>query len=105
MLHRILVICASLSLFFGCRQPETPVQTETGRLGWPEITREMKPWTRWWWPGSAVGTADIDKMVEQYAAAGLGGMEVTTIYGARGYEDRYLDYLSPEWMKLFTHTL
>lgn len=103
--HRILVICAFVSMLLGCRQPETPVQTETGRLGWPEITREMKPWTRWWWPGSAVGTADIDKMVEQYAAAGLGGMEVTTIYGARGYEDRYLNYLSPEWMKLFTYTL
>ena len=21
---------------------------------WPEITQSAKPWTRWWWPGSAV---------------------------------------------------
>ena len=22
--------------------------------GWPQITKETKPWTRWWWMGSAV---------------------------------------------------
>ena len=72
---------------------------------WPEITREMRPWTRWWWPGSAVQESDIVSMLDAYAEAGLGGMEVTTIYGARGWEDRYRDYLSPEWMDLFTFTL
>jgi len=23
-------------------------------LAWPELTREAKPWTAWWWMGSAV---------------------------------------------------
>lgn len=23
-------------------------------LSWPVVTRDAKPWTRWWWMGSAV---------------------------------------------------
>lgn len=106
LLRRTLAVCAALLTLFSCRQHEpAPTAPETGRPAWPEATRETKPWTRWWWPASAVGTSDIDTMLDQYAAAGLGGMEVTTIYGAKGYEDRYLDYLSPAWMDLFTYTL
>lgn len=106
LLRRTLAVCAALLTLFSCRQHEpAPTVPETGRPAWPEATRETKPWTRWWWPASAVGTSDIDTMLDQYAAAGLGGMEVTTIYGAKGYEDRYLDYLSPAWMDLFTYTL
>jgi len=106
ILHRAILCCAAILALTACRQDaSTATKPETGELGWPEITRENKPWTRWWWPASAVGKADIDTMVEQYAAAGLGGMEVTTIYGAKGYEDRFLDYLTPQWMELFTYTL
>ena len=92
LLRRALPLCALLLALFACRQPVKPLKPETGQLAWPEITRETKPWTRWWWPASAVGRSDIDTMLDQYAEAGLGGMEVTTIYGAKGYEDRFLDY-------------
>ena len=105
LLRRALPLCALLLALFACRQPVKPLKPETGQLAWPEITRETKPWTRWWWPASAVGKSDIDTMLDQYAEAGLGGMEVTTIYGAKGYEDRFLDYLTPAWMDLFTYTL
>jgi hypothetical protein len=70
---------------------------------WPEITRENKPWTRWWWPGSAVDKASLTRQLEQFAAAGLGGVEITPIYGARGYESRYIPYLSKEWMDMLEH--
>jgi hypothetical protein len=70
---------------------------------WPEISRENKPWTRWWWPGSAVDRANLTWQLEQMAAAGLGGVEITPIYGARGYEDRYLEFLSPKWMEMLEH--
>lgn len=73
-------------------------------LGWPEITRENKPWTRWWWPGSAVDRPNLTRQLEQFAAAGLGGVEVTPIYGAKGYEARYIDFLSPQWVAMFEHT-
>ena len=100
-----MLLCASAFVSLAaCSGGGASVQ-ETGELGWPEITSQTKPWSRWWWPASAVGKADIDTMLTRYSEAGLGGLEVTTIYGAKGYEDQYLDYLSPEWMELFTYTL
>ncbi len=79
-------------------------QNTTTNLGWPEITRENKPWTRWWWPGSAVDRASLTRQLEQLSAAGIGGVEITPIYGAKGYETRYLDFLSPQWMEMLEHT-
>ena len=38
------------------------------------------------------------------AAAGLGGVEITPIYGVRGFEDRNVAFLSPRWMELLSHT-
>ena len=63
-----------------------------------------KPWTRWWWPGSAVDPASITRQLEQFAAAGLGGVEITPIYGTRGAEDRAIDFLSPRWMEMLAYT-
>jgi hypothetical protein len=77
---------------------------QSANTGWPELTRENKPWTRWWWPGSAVDEASITRQLEQFAAAGLGGVEITPIYGAMGYEERYIDFLSPQWMAMLEHT-
>jgi hypothetical protein len=71
---------------------------------WPELTRENKPWTRWWWPGSAVDPASLTADLEQFATAGLGGVEITPIYGTRGYESRTIPYLSPKWMQMLEHT-
>ncbi|HEX9784457.1 MAG TPA: glycosyl hydrolase [Opitutaceae bacterium] len=63
-----------------------------------------KPWTRWWWPGSAVDEASLTRQLEQIVAAGIGGVEITPIYGALGYEDRYIDFLSPRFMEMLAHT-
>lgn len=79
--------------------------SQSNDVKWPEITRANKPWSRWWWPGSIVNQADITKNLETYKAAGLGGMEVTCIYGVKGQEDKFIDYLSPKWMEMFTHVL
>lgn len=72
---------------------------------WPEITQEAKPWSRWWWHGSSVTKAGITAELEAYQKAGIGGLELTPIYGVIGQEDQFVDYLSPEWMELFQHTL
>jgi hypothetical protein len=71
---------------------------------WPEITTENRPWVRWWWPGSGVDPASLTKELEGFKAAGLGGVEITPIYGAKGYENRYIDFLSPKWMQMLEHT-
>jgi len=76
---------------------------QASAAGWPEITRENKPWVRWWWPGSGVDHASLTAQLEKFAAAGIGGVEITPIYGAKGYEDRYLDFLSPKWMEMLEH--
>ena len=75
------------------------------QLSWPEITRMNRPWTRWWWPGSIVTPAGLTAAMEKYKKAGLGGMEIAVIYGVKGQEEKFITYLSPEWMKMFTHTL
>jgi hypothetical protein len=72
---------------------------------WPVITAQTRPWTRWWWMGSAVDKAGLTANMEKYAAAGLGGLELTPIYGVHGYEDRFVDFLSPKWMDLLEFTL
>jgi hypothetical protein len=72
---------------------------------WPEITPESRPWTRWWWLGSAVNKETITRLLECYHKAGLGGVEVTSIYGVKGQEANNIDYLSPQWVEMIKHTI
>jgi hypothetical protein len=72
---------------------------------WPTITNEMRPWTRWWWQGSAVDSADLTANLDAYRRVGLGGVEVTPIYGVRGAEKEFIPYLSPRWVGMLEHTL
>jgi hypothetical protein len=74
-------------------------------LAWPQITRQTKPWARWWWLGSAVNKRDLTTEMEKYEKAGLGGLELTAIYGVHGREDRFIKYLSPAWVEMLEHTL
>jgi hypothetical protein len=72
-------------------------------LDWPAATRDAKPWTRWWWLGSAVDSAGLTRELDTLAAAGFGGVEVTAIYGAKGAESTYVPYLSPRWTAMVAH--
>lgn len=72
---------------------------------WSDFSSQEKPWTRWWWMGNAVDEKNITAQLEAFADAGLGGVEITPIYGVRGYEDAFIDHLSPEWMQMLDHTL
>lgn len=72
---------------------------------WPVITQTAKPWTRWWWEGSAVNKADLQWSMQQYQQAGLGGLEITPIYGVRGAEQQFIPFLSPQWVSMLEYTL
>lgn len=74
-------------------------------LVWPTVTNQSRPWTRWWWHGSAVSAKDLTAELEKYRQAGLGGVEITPIYGVRGEEPRFINFLSPEWMGMLEHSL
>ena len=81
------------------------VQPALSQLQWPAITAQTRPWTRWWWMGSAVSRQDLAANMEKYKEAGLGGLELTPIYGVKGYESAFIDYLSPKWMDRLSYTL
>jgi len=72
---------------------------------WPEIENTHRPGAIWWWPGSAVDKANLTAELEAMRAASMGGATVVATYGAKGAEDRYIDYLSPKWLEMFTHAV
>ena len=74
-------------------------------LDWPAVTNEARPWTRWWWLGSGVDEANLTKQLAAFQKAGLGGVEICPIYGAKGYEDRDLQFLSKPWTDAYSHTV
>jgi hypothetical protein len=74
-------------------------------FSWAAPTQTMRPWTRWWWMGSAVDKTNLTGQLEMFQKAGMGGVEICPIYGAHGYEDRFIDYLSPKWMEMLAHTI
>ena len=100
-LIRVLLLLAILSLSL----PTTRSQDRAPEPEWPEITKTTKPWTRWWWMGNAVTDRDLSAVMARYAQAGLGGLEITPIYGVKGTEDQFIEYLSPRWMERFTLVL
>ncbi len=81
------------------------MQTSFAQRTWPVAANEAKPWTRWWWMGSAIDEAGIKKQLTQLSGAGFGGVEIVPIYGAIGFENRYINYLSPKWMKMLDYTV
>lgn len=93
-----LIALFVLNLLAACT-PATITDTD-----WPEVTKEMKPWTRWWWMGSDVDSAGLTYNLEEMSRAGIGGVEITPIYGVKGREEHYLRHLSPEWMQMFAYT-
>ena len=80
------------------------LQTVHAQIKWPAITQQTKPWTRWWWMGSAVDEKGITTQLNQMANIGFGGVEIVPIYGALDFEDHYIKYLSPQWMQMLDHT-
>ncbi len=98
MIKRIQYCCIYFTIFF-C-MAETHAQ-----IVWPAFDQTMKPWTRWWWQGSAVDKKNLTTVMEQYREAGLGGLEITPIYGVKGEENLFIPYLSPAWMNMLQHTL
>jgi hypothetical protein len=94
----VIGVCLSLLILTCSPQPEVVP-------GWPTITHETKPWSRWWWHGNQLTKEGITAELEAYQKAGLGGLEITPIYGVFGEEETFINYLSPEWMELFLYTL
>ena len=72
---------------------------------WPETTQQSKPWTRWWWMGNAVDRENISRELNEMAVAGIGGVEITPIYGVKGEEQRFIEFLSPQFTEILNFTI
>lgn len=94
-MRRVASAALAMLCLLGCGRT-TPL------TDWYTPVRENKPFVRWWWLGSAVDSAGISYNLKEFADAGIGGFEVTPIYGVKGNESRNLDYLSPEWMQAWS---
>ncbi len=84
---------------FSTLAQETPVSP------WPKSTNINQPWARWWWMGSAVDKPNLKKSLVDFHNAGIGGVEITPIYGVKGEENNFIDYLSPKWMEMLDYTI
>lgn len=75
------------------------------RTGWYKAENENKPYIRWWWLGSAVDKEGLTYNLEEFAAKGIGGVEITPLYGVQGNEENDIQYLSPKWMEMLSHCI
>jgi len=112
MKYLLILVLAMFTLALSCRtekqeHPESLADFIAGidAPGARDEAPEHRPWTRWWWLGNIVDTAGITSELEAYAAAGIGGVEITPLYGVKGYEDQYIDHLSPLWQEMLSHTI
>ncbi len=104
MHRRALLAVLSTICIPGWLAPSAVAEPARDRPSWPfEIRTEHKPGTYWWCPGSAFDKASIDFNLETMAKAGIGTAHIVPIYGANGYEDRFIRYLSPTWMTMLDH--
>lgn len=83
----------------------TGMHSSAQKSSWPEPTQESKPWTRWWWMENAVDKENIKRELKEMADAGIGGVEITSIYGVKGEEDRFIEYLSPQFSEILNFTI
>jgi len=67
---------------------------------WPEAKPEAKAGARWWWLGSAVDKENLCWTMQEYAAHGIGALEITPIYGVQGNDANNIPYLSDRWMEM-----
>jgi hypothetical protein len=103
----IALLLVSLPSACLAQEAIAPISAKTlpPELCWPAFTRTNHPWTRWWWLGSAVDESNITRQLTMFQQAGIGGVEICPIYGAKGYEDRFIEYLSPKWVDRFAYTM
>lgn len=72
---------------------------------WYEEANVNRPFVRWWWHGSAVDSVGLTYNLAEFAGKGIGGVEITPIYGVKDNEANDIDYLSPKWMEMLGHTV
>ncbi|MCH5234706.1 MAG: glycosyl hydrolase family 2 [Muribaculaceae bacterium] len=105
MIERIITIILSIVAVIGSKPITVRSEILSDLTDWYPITVENRPFVRWWWLGSAVDPEGLTYNLEEFAKKGLGGVEITPIYGVKGNEANDISYLSPEWMRMLDYTI
>ena len=95
-----ILILLPLVLFIQCQSNEN-----VEGFSWPEVKSVYKPGTYWWWMGSAVDKKNLTYNLKNMADVGIGNVHIIPIYGVKGEEDKYIDFLSPNWMDMLEFTV
>lgn len=64
-----------------------------------------KPWTFWWWMGSAVTKEDITAQLNYFSKSGLGGVHIIPIYGVKGFDSENIPFLNEKWLDVMQYTV
>lgn len=64
-----------------------------------------KPWTFWWWMGSAVNKEDIKAQLQYFSRSGLGGVHIIPIYGVKGNAANNIPFLNIKWLDMMHYTV
>lgn len=99
-------ICIPIALIYVCLFCSLSLSAQKKQIGENKNMQHenSKPWSYWWWLGSAVDKKNIDYNLQKYQEAGIGGLHIVPIYGVKGEEDKFIDYLSPEWVEMLEYT-
>ena len=101
-MRRVLTLLAACLVCWGTTNAAAD---ESGSV-WPvELETQHWPGAYWWCPGSALDEKNIDWNLETLFEGGIRNVHHIPIYGARGYEDRYLDYLSPQYVAMLDYAV
>lgn len=80
-------------------------ETSSALTDWYPVVVENRPFVRWWWLGNAVDPEGLSFNLEEFSRKGIGGVEITPIYGVIGNESNDILYLSPQWMRMLNYTI
>lgn len=69
-------------------------------ISFPEPSPETRPWGICHLLGSAAETGELSREMRRWREGGLGGVRVVPIYGANGYEDKYVEFMSPRFVSI-----
>ena len=64
-----------------------------------------KPWTFWWWMGSAVTEDDISAQLKYFSKSGIGGVHIIPIYGVKGFDSQNIQFLNDRWLEMMRYTV
>ncbi len=101
--HLCIVVLLVLTTFADLSGKEQ--NSDLGPFDWPEATEDARPWAYWWWMGSAVDKESLAWNLKTCRDAGYGGLHAIPIYGVKGCEDKYIEYLSPKWMEMLAFSV